>query len=58
MIDLEQADEIWTTNAITGIKILNDWNGKRKQSLIAERAQQELNELAINSIRGFLENLP
>jgi len=58
VIDLEQADEIWTTNAITGIKILNDWNGKRKQSLIAERAQQELNELAINSIRGFLENLP
>lgn len=52
------ADEVWTTNAGSGITAIKRLGGRTFGSAMAAHVQAHLNQLAVNSTVGFRENLP
>lgn len=57
MSDVWQADEIWTTNAATGISVINKIGEIQFGAVIADEFQKRLIEFAINSYSDFQESL-
>lgn len=55
--DAGLADEIWTTNSITGIAVLESWCDRKLGCDMARKAQRNLTNLALSSIQDFQENL-
>ncbi len=47
--ELSSADEIWVSNAISGVQYISKYKNKEYQSTLMERFIPELHELAINS---------
>ncbi|MEZ4722110.1 MAG: aminotransferase class IV [Flavobacteriales bacterium] len=56
--ELLEADEIWATNASSGISAVTSYAGKSYSADLANRLQARLNSLAISSVVDFQEIQP
>lgn len=56
--DLDQALEVWTTNAGSAIRWFERIENRTYQGEMAQATQRKMSELAISSVRGFQETQP
>ena len=56
--DVLAADEVWTSNAGSGISVIKKLDGKQFGNAVAATVQAHLNKLAFSSASDFRESLP